>query len=118
MRGRGDHSRVVEYGRVEKLVLGKFRRTGADGVGNRASGFGFALARLRLGGSSSPLLAVLGASVLKPDLHLAFGQPDCGRDGRFALRRDVRASFVLGLQFEPLLLRVNRSILVSRSRLA
>ena len=122
MRGRRNHARVVEQVRVEKLAIGQLRRTGVGGKGRRdtAASFAFVFRRLLLllfGGRSTPQLSIFGASVLKPDLDLSFGQADVGRDGRFALRRDVRSSFVLRLQFDSLFLRVDRSVFVACPRL-
>ena len=106
-------------------MIGQHRRTCGDGRGRRgdtATGFSFTFARLLLllllDGRSPPQLAVLGSSVLKPNFDLSLGQADVGRDGGFALRCDVRSSFVFRLQFHPLSLRVDRPVLVARPRLA
>ena len=64
------------------------------------------------------LLALLGTTVLEPDLHLSLGQGQGLGQFRFPPDRNVPGCVVLLLQLQPLVVRVDDAVLVLGSRLA
>lgn len=63
------------------------------------------------------LLAFLGAPVLEPNLHLAFGKAQVGRQLGFPPDGYVTAVVELLFEFHTLMVAVHHAVLVFRSRL-